>query len=306
MINQEPNTQKQENNQKICPFFGMINDRVTYSNYPSNWNTCFRSHPNSSPNFEHQTIFCLTKSYESCPVYQNPDGQKMPKKIKLKGDKSFWVENRNFLIFGLIGLSLLLMVIFVPRMGKTPTTDAQGESSSVLEVSSTPENELAFFVETAEKTSTINPIKTPTQTPTQIRLFEVETEAFPTHVQKLDQPIGQDYKYLIHRIAEGESVQQYAEMYNTTKEAIYDSNYLLPVPIWINWLIIIPINMSDVSDLPAFEAYLVESDMIQLNEVADLLSVTSSDLAKYNNLSEDTKLRYGDWLIIPRERQQLQ
>ncbi len=55
---------------------------------------------------------------------------------------------------------------------------------------------------------------------------------------------------LEHRVAEGESLQVFANLYNTSVEAIRNVNYDLIAPLWIDWLVVIPMNTMDVSGIP--------------------------------------------------------
>ncbi len=291
---------------EICQYLGMQHDRATYSNYPSNWNACYRCQPRANPSLEHQSQFCLTKFYENCPVFTSNGDLKMPKKLRIKPDISSWEKYHVIFLAGIIILVAIIVLLFlIPRVDRPiePTKLPTSVPTQVLQTLIVTETAVATLEPTPSGVPTNSQTATPTPESTQDLSTETEPISYPTHTQNLDQPIGGEVKYIIHRVAEGESVQQYAELYNTNAEAIYNSNYLLPVPIWINWLIIIPIDQQDVSGLPVFEAYLVESDMITLEKVAESLSVNAAVLAKYNDLPIETTLRIGDWLIIPRERQ---
>jgi len=128
------------------------------------------------------------------------------------------------------------------------------------------------------------------------------TPTYEKPVLALDTPIGDENQFIIHRVAEGESLQIFANLYNTSVEAIRNVNYDLIAPLWIDWLVVIPMNTTDVTGIPTFEPYQVESDQISISELSELLSTSIADIIKYNNLNTEHFLVQGDWLLIPKER----
>jgi hypothetical protein len=116
----------------------------------------------------------------------------------------------------------------------------------------------------------------------------------------LDTPIGSKYKFIIHKVVKGESLQLYAEKYGTTIETIRAVNYHLPIPLWEDWLIIIPISITDAQGLPSFEAYMVSEEGLTIAELARKLSTDPIELKYYNALSETYRSSSGDCLLIPR------
>jgi hypothetical protein len=118
---------------------------------------------------------------------------------------------------------------------------------------------------------------------------------------KLDVPIGTDYQFIIHQVLEGESLEQFAVQYDTSREVITKINYFLPVPLWVNWLVIIPVNLTDPGDLPTFEAYLVTEETISIGKLSEKLAVNLEDLSYYNGIGVEHVMKSGEWLLIPRE-----
>ena len=121
--------------------------------------------------------------------------------------------------------------------------------------------------------------------------------------RQLDQPIGSDYKFVIHKVREGENLNQYASRYNTSIDAILTVNYDLKTPVWVDQLVIIPVGFTNVYGLPAFEAYEVPRADISLDVLALSFGVSLKDLRYYNAISMDESLQVGDWLLIPHPRQ---
>ncbi len=117
--------------------------------------------------------------------------------------------------------------------------------------------------------------------------------------RRLDQPIGSDYKFVIHKVLNGENLNQYASWYKTSIEAILAVNYDLKTPVWVDELVIIPVGFTNVYGLPAFEAYEVPRADISLDVLALSFAVSLKDLRYYNAIGMEESLQIGDWLLIP-------
>ncbi len=296
---------------KVCPHLGIQFDPKSYYAYPSSLHRCYFTHPVGSPVETHQVKTCLTPMYDKCPVFNQAQGLKMPSELSSE-QKTIW-QTKKFIVpaAGLVLTSLIIFMIFnlnrkIASLDQAqPLTSTIAQSTQQATQTASPGFEYIGVIDNNTSTSTVNP-KLPTATatlvPTPTITHTPTITLTPTSALGLDIIIGEVYKFVIHRTATGESVQMYADLYNTTPQAIYDSNYLMPVPIWINWLIIIPVDMADTSELPAFEAYMVENNGIRLDLLADELDVKLKELMLYNNLEVDQILNNGDWLLIPRER----
>jgi hypothetical protein len=46
---------------------------------------------------------------------------------------------------------------------------------------------------------------------------------------------------LIHKVGNGENLAGIADQYKTSVDAIQTVNYNLQVPVWINWLLVVPV-----------------------------------------------------------------
>jgi hypothetical protein len=97
-------------------------------------------------------------------------------------------------------------------------------------------------------------------------------------------------------------MNQYAEKYHTSAEAIQAVNYNLKTPLWVDSLVIIPVGFTDVSNLPSFEPYVVTETGRSVESLAQELGVNPRDLKYYNALGDGEILRVGDWLLIPRAK----
>jgi hypothetical protein len=157
-------------------------------------------------------------------------------------------------------------------------------------------------------TSTAFVTPTATHTPTFTPTFAVTVMQSPVVIgesvskRQLDQPIGSDQKFVIHKILYGENLGQCASRYNTSVEAILAVNYDLKTPVWVDALVIIPVGFTNVYGLPTFDAYEVPRADMSLNVLALSFGVSLKDLRYYNAIDMDESLQVGDWLLIPRPK----
>jgi hypothetical protein len=115
----------------------------------------------------------------------------------------------------------------------------------------------------------------------------------------LDTPFGKKIKFLIHRVARGENLTLYARQYETSTNAILAINYQLPMPVWEDWMIVIPVKTLDVSELPPFEPYQAIGTRLSLSELARQLNTDAQSLYSYNAFEGPCKL-FSGWLLVPR------
>jgi hypothetical protein len=73
----------QENIELSCPHIGLLNDPQTSLAYPSEWNLCHRASPPIDPNYEHQRVYCLAVSYNSCPFFHKEPNTPLPDYIRM-------------------------------------------------------------------------------------------------------------------------------------------------------------------------------------------------------------------------------
>ena len=82
-------------------------------------------------------------------------------------------------------------------------------------------------------------------------------------------------------------------------EAILAANYQLPVPLRIDWVLVIPVGITEMQGMPPFEPYFESTQGLSLNDIAGMLSMNESTLRKYNIFDEACQSVSG-WLLIPR------
>lgn len=285
--------------QHSCPDIGLKEDPATFSAFPSQQNACHHVRPVQVPNIPHQRTYCLQSAHLHCPIFEAQPGVRMPREIQHKTHR-LSRKTRNLLVVGGIIATLLILVFIWNFIGR-PWFSIPGEV--ILPTLTQP---AAAPQETLLVTVTVDQF---TQTPSPTLALLTPTDPPPTSTQEdpilaLETPIGGEIQFIIHRVKEGETLQMFADQYNTTVEAITAINYDLIVPLWAHWLVIIPVNITEVNDLPAFEAHQVAEEGIRVRELAEQLSASLEDMMRYNNIDANHTLHAGEWLLIPRERLQ--
>ena len=153
----------------------------------------------------------------------------------------------------------------------------------------------------------VTPTETQQPTGTPAATSTPEPTALPTATWRpavfdLGTPIGGEVKFIILRVTEGQSLGQFTARYNTTEAAIRAVNYNMPSVLLIDMILIIPLDVTDASDLPAFEAYQIQEGGISVKALATQLGVDPVDVSLYNHIDPDRILEPGEWILVPRER----
>ena len=276
----------------LCPFLGFSDDRDTALSYPSQYNCCYNAKPVVPVSMYHQRCFCLSKEFTSCPVYQSVEHASLPKEIIGK------YPNRRRMRpwLALTGVIIIVLVVSVvsAMMG---VINIPGIPALITGIPHTPTP--TFWVMPSatntidQSTATLVQVASPTET---------EIPLVPTAILPhfLETPLGADPELVFHRVEEGEGFILLANTYNTSAEAIQAINYEMGNSLFANRVIVIPINTTDVSTLPAFTVFEVTEDNLFIETVAMGLNVDIVELCKYNHLPERYVLTKGEWLLIPR------
>ena len=279
-----------------CPALGLMDDADTSLAFPSIWNCCYRSRPIASPNIKYQEEFCLNVDHYECPFFLSEKPLPLPGHIRAprpgiikRNKKTIW----RTLFFVLIVLVLLVALawgiwgqgIFPPFSMGIATAAA---SAIILPTSSD--------VPSAAVTASLLP---PSTRPVAV---QTGTAAVPLSMHQLEAPIGTDQKFLIHRVLEGENLDQYAPKYSTSVEAIVAVNHELTPPVWVGTLVVIPIGFTDVSDLPGFETHMITDTGMTVELLAQEFNVDPLDLKYYNSIRTGEILLIGDWFLIPHKK----
>jgi len=275
-----------------CPYLGLKDDMATSLAFPSVWNGCHRGRRVVSPNLEHQAGYCLNENHRKCVAFRSEQSTlPLPHHLRAsqKPTNLYWRSRFRSLVFIFIGMLVLA--------GLGWGLWAQGY---ILPT--------ATEIPSSTSTALMTPVITQTAVPAQLPTFTMTATPNPTatgeivSTRKLDQPIGSDYKFVIHKIVYAENLNQCASRYDTSIEAILMVNYDLKTPVWVDDLLVIPVGFSIVSNLPSFEAYEVPRADMSLRVLALSFGVSLKDLRYYNAIGMDESLQVGDWLLIPRRR----
>ena len=275
----------------FCPFLGFEDDPSTALAYPARFNFCNRAKPTAPVSLAQQRNLCLTENFHECPVYQKEALGPLPKAIR--GDRTSGIRPAKWIpVVALIGVILIALAAVIltgvlPIRGFAPPY-------VVITLTSMPPGAPTIMAPTRVVSLTPEPtsIIIPTQTATMISLTRQPPRALET-------PFGISPQLVIHKVVEGEGFILLAENFNTTAEAIKAINYDLPESLWVNTILVIPINTDNVTGLPRFMVGEVRAEGMTIESYAERLQVDIELLKLYNDLPAGYALRLGEWLIIP-------
>lgn len=305
----------------LCPFLGLQDDADSLVAFPSNLNYCHHGQPISSIRFNHQEEFCLGKKHLECPVFLQEQAapqsgaigayRAQTKVSQKKLGKSLVVLFVILTIFGVLGWTFT---------GKTPPAiQATASHQIVLPASNTP---TYIYMPAVDDYSTATPSLPPTLTGTptlhvpffgsvtvtsSVTMTPSTTPTTFVSRHQADIPVGMDRKFVIHRLAKGESLDPHVKTYNTSVEAVKALNYYLYLtnPVRRDVLIVFPINFEDVSGMHVLIIYQVKEleRGINIEDLAKHFHVNLKDFKYYNGITEagDRPL-VGDYFLIPHER----
>jgi hypothetical protein len=281
-----------------CPHLGMQEDPSTTLAYPSQRTLCYHCSPNEAVHLDHQRQYCLTNSHHRCPQFSADAQDTLPENLRLQNIKPpFW--RMKYLVITVIVLSVVSVSLVLFQSGYLfrSFSDSGSQPDITIPAGSFP---LVPALHTPSRVATIPATSEPaTFTPSLLAsTTRVAATPFVT-IHKLDQPFGTAHRFLIHRMLQGESLFTLATRYNTTAQAIKNINLNMPDPVWVDWPVIIPLDTTDVSGIPAFETYQELTGGLSLEELAGMLNRDLSSLVYYNDLPAIYIISKGEWLILP-------
>ena len=273
-----------------CPHLGLIHDAASHMNFPSLSNQCLKCKKPGSPNFDHQQNYCLSKNYVDCVLAQSDRKIPMPIAIGVPAPSPY-----RFFWFISIPAVLILAAVFIlyrnPVVSAAPALiPAAGLSTPITPLASPTDRKVV------SKTASLSAAVGSTPLPSQISMPFVSPHGF--EVTKI--PSGSDQVYLIHIVAQGETLDVIAANYATTVQAIIAVNYELTPPVWVDYPIVIPLDTTDAAGFSSFTVYIVEEyETISSKELAEILAVDAADLEFYNVCSANCQFVSGDVLLVP-------
>ena len=282
---------KKKRESLFCPFLGFKDDPSTALAYPAGHNYCFKSNPISSVSLEHQRKSCLTETYLECPVFQKESAGPLPK--GLRGDHVSRIAPVKWVPFVALAAVILIALAALILIGIIPIRGFSAPYTVIMLDTKTPQAAYTSLPTTVlTRTPSPKPTVLPTQTPTMITLNNLSPRMVGT-------PFGSSPKLVIHRVIEGEGFILLAEKFGTTAEAIKAINFDLPESLWVNTILVIPIDTDDVTDLPRFSAVEVRAEGMTIEAYAERNALDVELIKRYNDLPAGYALKLGEWLIIP-------
>lgn len=283
---------------EICPHLALKGDKESFAAFPSSINACYHGNAPTAPKFSHQRTYCLSLNHVDCTFYKNETIKKFPKELRFR-DQRYFGKIKSILFLGIFGI-LTVLVIFqiafrggwVSKLIGNKIAQTQKIDLPAAEEESTGTSKISSVVETEIATQSNEVLKTKSP--------GVEPTSGPDPILDLDTPIGGEQKFIIHRVLEGESLQYLADRYGTSPQAILTVNDNIISPLWVGWIVVIPMETTDVEGFPSFSAYQIDIEGITLERFAAKLDIPPEELSLYNNIEEEHILHHSEWLIIPR------
>jgi hypothetical protein len=287
-----------------CPHLGILDDKNTSHASPSIENYCFYAKVPIVPTFEHQKTTCLTVAYLSCPVYQATRSSAFPKALSNTVRASVQPQRSNQIYIYILATIVLfaLAVWFASTVinlqfphilpfvnhGMINTQNANIKSSQTIEtIEVKPTTSLQ---QTAMLSPTLSPTPIATFAPTQTAtLYQLEIPF------KID-----NKEFLLHRIKDGDGLEYLTRTYQTTEAVIRATNHPLPIPLWVDRVILLHPGMTVVDPAePSFQVYQVTNGAITLEELSWNFKVDLAGLKYYNPCVDQCIFMNNSWILIP-------
>lgn len=275
---------------KICPHLGLLQDPTTPAVFPSERNFCHKVIPPQAIQDDYQQVCCLAAAHQDCPVFQSPAPSARETFFYHPVSSPPRQAGLFPVLFGLLLFAIVLLAggAYWLSLNRPQPSVPVAPTAAVLESAS------PVILATE---GVVEIVPAPTSTPT----FPPPTEtASVTPPSALETLIGENPGLLIHRVARGESLTSLAMRYNTSPEAIQAVNFVMPLPLWQDWLVVIPVDLPDASGLPRFEVYQVGENDSTLDVLSAQQGVDVDLAARYNQLNPTDPLTAGSWLLLPR------
>jgi len=74
-----------------------------------------------------------------------------------------------------------------------------------------------------------------------------------------------------------------------------------PPVLYIDQILVIPVDIVDVKNFPIFETYQVKANEWTVQQLTKKLSVATDAFRLYNNIPLNHIFNSGDWVLVPRQ-----
>lgn len=301
-----------------CPHLGILTDAGTHMAYSSPYNHCHGSASAPAPvKISHQHAFCLCEGYKSCPVYLGSGKKPFPSNLRERSLEEISPGKTKGTWFLLVLLLMAGLGVFIFLRAPSAVTQPSPSASLALETMGslepvTTSSPLALVFDYKETTVTPvftqDPLIFPTLTPSSFPTLPPPATHTPLAVFPTPEPgssrtlgaiIGNEKKFIIHRVIKGDNLLLLSQLYGTSVEAISHCTYNLFIPIKVDALLVVPVGNPDSLGLPAFEPMLVTADTT-VEAFAVSVQGDQKLIKYYNNLADGETLQTGDWVLVPR------
>ncbi len=291
---------------KSCTYLGMEEDRDTVAGFPSVRNRCYRPAPPCAVAQDHQRDYCLSGEHVNCAAFNQPPATgmpaiwsvaKMPYLTQPRRRQPAWLL---ILVTCLIVLAisllspLLNLPALAPNLGQFfPATLAPLPSHTPPAAFQPPPVPTATPTPPASPTPTASPTPSPTPSPT----YTPGPTVVPGFA--LETPALQEPRLMLHKVRPGEGFTMLAAFYNIREAAIRQINTYPSGPLWLDSVVVVPLDDINLDNLPVFEVYQVTQDDLTLAALAEQRSLSLELLCKYNQALPGDILPAGRWLLLP-------
>jgi hypothetical protein len=298
-------------NENICPFIGLSTDALTAMENPSPQNNCHKSKPLSPPSLAYQREFCLNVTYTRCKLFSTDVRKPIPSDLAEESTKKrkripgiLWILSGIILLGVILVSSGLFSAWFLSPLADKGITPTAGIVSAIKITAGEPspqgkkeepEPEPADQGWMAESTLVIESQVQPTTGLTPITVYTED----PPHL--LLTPFGTEHVFLLHRVTGGEDLNAIANKYQTSTEAIRAINYNMTLELWVDTVIIIPVNQTDVTGITPMITLEITGNAKTVQELATENGISPELLGAVNARSTEYIFQIGEWVIIPNE-----
>jgi len=108
-----------------------------------------------------------------------------------------------------------------------------------------------------------------------------------------DVPFGPGNKLLIHQVGGGDSLNRYEIIYHTSVRAIEGVNLPFRIPVPRDTILVIPLDTTEVGDLPLFEPVLVS---MRNTAIQTMAFKVRADLLAFEEYNASTRAAGFHWL----------
>lgn len=267
----------------ICPYLGFQTDVQTRFTVPDDRHVCHQANPGQVIHPDYQSRCCLTSEYRSCQGYTAGWKHGLPRAARYRGRQRLANEVQAVArIFAIVLLAAAMVFVLYQAHAASP-----GPVQTILVIPVAPTS-TATLTPTVTATATSIPSQTPTVQP-----------GTPTPGPLAETPFGFDGQWLVHRVAQGESLEMIAQRYGTNVAVLRAINDFMTVGLWADTSVVICVGCVDASGLPVVKPYWVEKDT-RLNDLAVQYGMDPAILRAWNGIEGDW-VTAGRWLVVAGE-----